>query len=102
MSDLLQLTNSVAIGPKTLLTRPAVRTPRIAKLSDQQRFDARIPALDGLRAVASLMVVFYHFGAHIVRDVNSAFWFLNWLPRRGGEGVALFFVLSGFLISGIL
>ena len=64
--------------------------------------DARIPALDGIRAVASLMVVFYHFGPHIVRDSKSTFAFLSRLPRHGDEGVTLFFVLSGFLISGIL
>jgi peptidoglycan/LPS O-acetylase OafA/YrhL len=68
-----------------------------ARLAEQ-----RIPALDGLRAIASLMVVVYHFGPHIVRDPGSRFWFLNSIPRRGDEGVNLFFVLSGFLISGIL
>jgi peptidoglycan/LPS O-acetylase OafA/YrhL len=64
--------------------------------------DGRIPALDGLRAVASLIVVLYHFGPHIVRDTHSTFRFLNRIPRHGSEGVTLFFVLSGFLISNIL
>jgi peptidoglycan/LPS O-acetylase OafA/YrhL len=64
--------------------------------------NGRIPALDGLRAVASLMVVFCHFGPHLVRSSTSDFTFLHFLPRSGGEGVDLFFVLSGFLISGIL
>ncbi len=62
----------------------------------------RIPALDGVRALASLMVVAYHFGPHIVRTADSQFAFLQWFPRHGREGVDLFFVLSGFLISGIL
>src|SRR5581483_4303493 len=62
----------------------------------------RIPALDGVRALASLMVVAYHFGPHIIRTTDSRFAFLLRLPRRGVEGVDLFFVLSGFLISGIL
>src|SRR5579862_9420149 len=45
-------------------------------------------ALDGLRAVAVSAVVLYHFGA-------------NW-ARGGYLGVDLFFVLSGFLITGLL
>lgn len=64
--------------------------------------DGRIPALDGLRAIASLTVLFYHFMPHIARDWTSPFWVLQSLPRHGAEGVNLFFVLSGFLISSIL
>lgn len=64
--------------------------------------DSRIPALDGLRGVASLMVLAYHFGPHIVRDAGSPFQFLHRIPPFWFEGVDLFFVLSGFLISGIL
>lgn len=64
--------------------------------------DRRIPELDGLRGLASLMVLFYHFGPHIVRDPNSPFMFLHRIPSLWFEGVDLFFVLSGFLISGIL
>jgi peptidoglycan/LPS O-acetylase OafA/YrhL len=63
--------------------------------------DQRILPLDGLRAIASLMVVAYHFGPHIARARNG-FWFLHSLPNILWEGVDLFFVLSGFLISGIL
>jgi peptidoglycan/LPS O-acetylase OafA/YrhL len=48
----------------------------------------RIPALDGLRAVAIIMVIAYH--------VNSA------LIPGGYWGVILFFVLSGYLITRLL
>lgn len=47
--------------------------------------------LDGLRAVAVIMVFFQHYGAGRL----SLF---SW----GWAGVDIFFVLSGFLITGIL
>ena len=49
------------------------------------------PALDGLRAFAVLLVFFEHYG--LVQHPA-----INW----GWIGVDLFFVLSGFLITGIL
>lgn len=61
----------------------------------------KIPCLDGLRAVACLMILTYHFGPHIVRN-GGPFSFLNQLPPFMFQGVELFFVLSGFLIGGIL
>jgi len=52
----------------------------------------RNPSLDILRGVAVLMVLCFHYGlrAHV-----------GW-ARAGWAGVDLFFVLSGFLISGLL
>ena len=50
--------------------------------------------LDGLRALAVLSVLFSHFGA----QDNLLAHCLPWGPM----GVRLFFVLSGFLITGIL
>ena len=51
------------------------------------------PALDGLRAVAILAVITHHYAADIW-DVGIFWW--------GWAGVDLFFVISGFLITGIL
>lgn len=61
----------------------------------------RIPCLDGLRGVASLMVMTYHFGPHIAPE-GTPFSFLHRVPPLFFQGVDLFFVLSGFLIGGIL
>ncbi|QLD12217.1 acyltransferase family protein [Microbacterium oleivorans] len=50
---------------------------------------ARIAGLDGLRALAVLLVVLYHL-------------FPAWLLRSGYIGVDVFFVISGFLITTLL
>ena len=59
------------------------------------------PAIDGLRGAAILQVMLYHFsggykGSQPVLRVWGA------IADRGWMGVDLFFVLSGFLITGIL
>jgi len=64
----------------------------------------RVPALDGLRGLAVLMVVLSHYCVPANPDATmspaSAIFFQ--LMASGGVGVDLFFVLSGFLITGIL
>lgn len=56
-----------------------------------------IPALDGLRAIAVLMVLVTHFW-----NDPAEYPLLNRLAAAGWAGVDLFFVLSGFLITSIL
>lgn len=60
----------------------------------------RLLALDGLRGLAIVLVMLFHFvamPAHSLIDQP-----LVVLARYGWTGVDLFFVLSGFLITGIL
>jgi peptidoglycan/LPS O-acetylase OafA/YrhL len=57
-----------------------------------------IPALDGIRGLAILLVMVSHF---ILREWWSSQQWYN-LVQGGWLGVDLFFVLSGFLITGIL
>ena len=60
-----------------------------------------IPALDGLRGLAILLVLLVHLGGGR-RSPHLAIRFTADTMRLGWIGVSLFFVLSGFLISGIL
>jgi peptidoglycan/LPS O-acetylase OafA/YrhL len=63
-----------------------------------------MPELDNLRGVAILMVVFLHglYWSPQLGVLHGPVGFLNRVSRFGGRGVNLFFVLSGFLITGIL
>ncbi|MEO7135591.1 MAG: acyltransferase [Vicinamibacterales bacterium] len=66
-----------------------------------ERFNTRhIPALDGLRGAAVILVLLHHFT--IYRPETGADSWLAAVPLIGWCGVDLFFVLSGFLITGIL
>jgi peptidoglycan/LPS O-acetylase OafA/YrhL len=59
-----------------------------------------LPVLDGIRGMAIVLVLFHHctdMGVYTGVD-KAATLLLHW----GGFGVDLFFVLSGFLITGIL
>ena len=58
-------------------------------------------ALGGLRGVAILSVMFYHFTGGY-KGTNPALRFWSLIADAGWMGVDLFFVLSGFLITGIL
>lgn len=62
-------------------------------------FSKRIPELDGIRGLAILLVLGFHFIASNQTIVPGK---LEGLLSFGWSGVDLFFVLSGFLIGGIL
>jgi peptidoglycan/LPS O-acetylase OafA/YrhL len=63
----------------------------------------RIPELDGIRGLAIALVVFQHYvQASIVPGTSRFGDFIKGNFTLGATGVNLFFVLSGFLIGGIL
>jgi peptidoglycan/LPS O-acetylase OafA/YrhL len=61
---------------------------------------SHVPALDGVRGLAALLVMIFHFGRAEVPGSGAAA--IGFFAQFGWGGVDLFFVLSGFLICGIL
>jgi peptidoglycan/LPS O-acetylase OafA/YrhL len=70
------------------------------------RGTGRILALDTIRGIAILMVILHHAGPEMIPNqpqVDGASGFAFWaLKNLGWTGVDLFFVLSGYLIGGLL
>src|SRR5438105_11596991 len=92
----------MASAPATVGSETSVVTdsPRAGDLAH-----ARILELDGFRATAVLLVLVHHFVYGWPLPVDG----IAWMPRivrgiisHGWLGVDLFFILSGFLITGIL
>jgi peptidoglycan/LPS O-acetylase OafA/YrhL len=73
-------------------TDPLIVTPVVS---------ARYPALDGLRGIAALMIMLHHF---VQLDPLQTHWYpaMKACTEFLWIGVDLFFVISGFLITGIL
>jgi len=88
MSSPFALPDSQEIQPRPTVSLPGPGT--------------HLPALDGLRGLAVILVVVFHiFGAEPVPEQTLPR-LLYMTTRLGQTGVDLFFVLSGFLITGIL
>ncbi len=71
-------------------------------MAERERPD-RVPELDGLRGVAILLVLLFHYiSIEGLTKTGSWSFILQRIVIMGWTGVDLFFVLSGFLIGGIL
>src|SRR5258708_24712750 len=86
---------------------PNMTSGQVARTSFTQ---GRIPELDGLRGIAILSVLLFHYVSDRVVWMDSApgpapgsfLFHFQKVFSLGWAGVDLFFVLSGFLIGGIL
>jgi peptidoglycan/LPS O-acetylase OafA/YrhL len=88
----------------TPLTNPRLaEVPAEIRTSKPGQTSGRIAVVDGLRGVAILAVVFYHIQLYALTS-GTALWERVYHDAAGSgwAGVDLFFVLSGFLITGIL
>jgi peptidoglycan/LPS O-acetylase OafA/YrhL/alpha-beta hydrolase superfamily lysophospholipase len=78
----------------------AARKPASAAIPPARPSQHHVRALDGLRGIAILLVLLHGFD--MIQDTNGAARAFDLLLDVGWVGVQLFFVLSGYLITGIL
>lgn len=82
----------------------SVRFSPSAEIPSASQYTTRILGLDGIRGIAVLLVMFHHFALYgwpTRPDGNYELLFKR-IILSGWIGVDLFFILSGFLITGIL
>jgi peptidoglycan/LPS O-acetylase OafA/YrhL len=84
-----------------LLPRVAAQPRLDERLHEHKEQRARIPSLDGLRAISIIFVLIPHFvfteQFAILSRVPD-----HWFENLGNLGVRVFFVISGFLITNLL
>ncbi len=63
----------------------------------------RYKSIDFLRFIAVFLVLLRHFDFQNINNVGSSLYFIfNYFQQIGWIGVDLFFVISGFLVSGLI
>ena len=75
--------------------------PAPANISPPLDLHGHLPVLDGVRGLAILMVLLFHFVGNTL-PISGIERVIVGVANYGAYGVELFFVLSGFLITGIL
>jgi len=76
-----------------------IKPARVAHPVELSTRKKRLPCLDGLRAISIVFVLFSHAQSTFHGTVPK---WLQFACDRGGLGVFVFFVLSGFLITYLL
>jgi peptidoglycan/LPS O-acetylase OafA/YrhL len=101
LSDLHLISQSISFRLNILSTigdelqNPGVTPATTLDLKSEYQLPRTIPQLDRLRGLAILLVLIYHSYHVAPRALEGIF-------RQGWIGVDIFFVISGFLITGIL
>lgn len=79
-------------------TTPVVTSSQPLQNSPITPRRSELPALTGIRFLAAMHVVFFHFGSSFAARHGAPFLAVNFL-QNGWTAVTLFFILSGFILS---